>query len=197
VIKQIFIVLAIFFVLLTSCNDSNPYNSGELPEGKPAFSNSTGRLIKHKDSLISMLPTMKTDTFDCTADIYWKIIQRGKASIPLLIESLTDTTMTNIYDDCKHGKLNIGEVSYFALQEIAEFPAFLVTHIQFDLIVNDCWNFYGYFFDNRNKKDYQKMVYDFYNTYNTNKYVFVKYDKKELNKCYRLYKIEGKLKWNE
>jgi hypothetical protein len=104
--------------------------------------------------------------------------------------------MTNIYNNCKRGKLNIGEASYFALQEIAEFPAFLVTNIQFDLIANGCWNFYEYLFDNRNKKDYQKMVSSFYYT-NTNKYVFVKYKQKELNKCYRLYKIEGKLKWNE
>ena len=195
--KQALIGFVIFFALLARCSDNNSINIGELPDPKVGSGNSTSTRSKQKDSLISMLPTMKSDKFDCTADIYWKIIHRGKTSIPMLIESLTDTTMTNMYDDCKPGKLNIGEVSYFALQEIAEFPAFLVTHIQFDLVVNGCWNFYSYLFDNRNKKDYQKMVRDFYNAYNTSKYVFVKYDKKELNECYRLYKIEGKLRWKE
>ena len=170
--------------------DSGSYNSWDLPGSKANPS-------KQKDSLIAMLPTMKADTFDCTADIYWKIIQRGKTSIPLLIESLTDTRMTNIYDNCKLGKLNVGEVSYFALQEIAEFPAFLVTNIQFDLVANNCWNFYDYFFDNKNKPEYQKMMRDFYDTYKTSKYVFVKYDEKELKKCYKLYRIEGKLRFTE
>lgn len=188
--RHIFIALAVLFALLTSCIDSDSYNSGDLPEAKANSS-------KPKDSLIALLATMTADTFDCTADIYWKIIQRGKSSIPLLIESLIDTRMTNIYDNCKHGKLNVGEVSYFALQEIAEFPAFLVTQIQFDVVVNNCWNFYDYFFDNKNKQAYQKMVRDFYDTYKTTKYVFVKYDEKELNKCHRFYKIEGKLRWTE
>lgn len=44
---------------------------------------------------------MKTDTLDCSADVYWKIIKRGKEYIPLLIEGLTDTTKTNIYNYCK------------------------------------------------------------------------------------------------
>lgn len=188
--KHIFIFSVILFELLTSCINNDLYNSGDLPEAN-------ANPNKQKDSLIALLPTMKADTFDCTADIYWKIIQRGETSIPSLIESLTDTRMTNIYDNCKHGKLTVGEVSYFALQEITEFPAFLVTHIQFDLVVNNCWNFYDYFFDNKNKQEYQKMVRDFYNTHKNKKYVFVRYDEQKLNKCQRLYKIEGKLKWTE
>ncbi len=192
--KHALTFLIIFFTLLSSCINNNSDNSNVLSTNITDLKRPTNSAVKQKDSLISMLPTMQSQTFDCSADTYWKIIKRGKASIPHLIESLTDTTMTNIYDDCKPGKLNVGEVSYFALEEIAEFPAFVVTHIQFDLVVNGCWNFYDYFFDNRNKKEYQKMVRNFYNT---NKYEYIKYDKKEIKKCYRIYKIEGKLKWKE
>ncbi len=94
-----------------------------------------------KDSLISELANMETDTLDCIADIYWQIIGKGKQYIPNLIESLTDTTPTNIYHGYKNGKLNIGELSYFALEEIGDFPAFVVTQIQFDIIeIKDGWH---------------------------------------------------------
>lgn len=192
--RQSLSTLITFIILLLSCRNNNSTNIKVLDIDLADLKSSTNKIVKQKDSLISMLPTMKAQTLDCSADIFWKIIKRGKSSIPLLIESLTDTTMTNIYDSCKHGKLNIGEVSYFALEEIAEFPAFVVTDIQFDLIVNDCWNFYDYLFDNKNKKEYQKMVRDFYNT---NKYTYTKFDKKELNSCRKQYKIEGKYTLNK
>lgn len=147
-----------------------------------------------QDSLISQLAAMNTDTLDRSAVVYWKIIKRGKASIPLLIESLTDTTATNIYNRCKNGTLNIGEVSYFALNEIAEFPEFVVTHIQFDVISDGCWNFYDYLYDNKNKPEYQKKVRAFYQT---NKYKFEEFKKSELTACYKKYGITGKYKWKE
>lgn len=143
------------------------------------------------DSLVSKLNQMKTDTLDCTADIYWKIIKRGKASIPFLIERLTDSTKTNIYNNCKKDKLTIGEVAYFALEEIAEFPALIVTQIQFDVISNGCWNFYDYFFNQKNKIEYQKMVRKFYKE---NKFIYTKYNDSELNSCQIKYKITGKYK---
>ena len=143
------------------------------------------------DSLVSKLNEIKTDTLDCSADIYWKIIKRGKASIPFLIESLTDTTQTNIYNNCKKDKLTIGEVAYFALEEIAEFPAFKVTQIQFDVNSDGCWNFYEYFFNPKNKKEYQVMIRKFYTE---NKYIYFKYNESELNNCQIKYKISGKFK---
>lgn len=153
-----------------------------------------GKYTISKDSLISQLAKMTSDTLDCSAEVYWRIIQRGKKSIPLLIESLTDTTMTNIYNHCKKGRLNIGEVSYFALGEIADFPAAAVTHMQFDVFDNGCWIFYEYFFDNKNKPKYQKLVETFYQT---NQYTFEKFNKTELNDCYKKYKITGRYKWRE
>jgi len=138
---------------------------------------------------------MKTDTLDCSAVAYWKIVKRGRESIPYLIESLTDTTLTNIYNRCKNGKLNVGEVSYFALQEIADFPEFVVTQIQFDFDdQNGCWNFYDYLYDNKNKPMYQKMVRTFYQT---NEFVFVESSKSELTACYKKYGIVGKYKWKK
>lgn len=145
-----------------------------------------------KDSLISELRNMQTDTLDCSADVYWKIIKRGKEYIPLLIEGLTDTTTTNIYNYCKKGKLNTGEVCYFALEEIAEFPAYVVTHIEFDLITDGCWNFYEYLYDNKCKPEYQNMVKSFYSN---NTYQFEKYTPAELTDCYRKYNITGKYRW--
>jgi hypothetical protein len=88
--------------------------------------------------------------------------------------------------------LNIAEVSNAALNEIAEFPAFLVTHIQFDVVdENGCWSFYEYFYDNVNKPAYQKMVRTFYQT---STYDFIPYKKSELNGCYKKYNIKGSYK---
>lgn len=144
-----------------------------------------------QDSLISQLPRMQTTHLDCAADVYWKIIKRGKASIVPLIESLTDTTETTIYDPCKNGRLTIVEVAYFALEEIAEFPAFAVTHIQFDYFNGDCWSFFEYLFDHSNKHDYQNKVSTFYQS---NQFTYSKFKKSELTACHLQYEIEGKYK---
>lgn len=187
-------LLIIFSLFLLGCSDTTS-SKADLSAYKITPTDNSSEFQKSKDSLISLLPDMESDSLDCNADIYWRIIKRGQASIPLLIEGLTDTTTTNVYDHCKKGKLNVGEVCYFALEEIAKFPAFAVTQIQFDVIDEyGCWSFYKYLFNNKNKKAYQKKVRDFYNT---NKYVFVKFDDKDLNDCRKKYQIDGKLKWKE
>lgn len=187
-------LIIVFSILLSGCTTRDSIKVDTQTDNYP-LTNDSLSFEKSKDSLISLLPTMTSDSLDCNADIYWRIIRRGKESIPLLIESLTDTTMTNVYDHCKNGKLNVGEVSYFALEELVEFPAFVVTQIQFDVIdEHGCWSFYDYLFDNANKKEYQKKVREFYAS---NKYVYVKFDTQELNDCRKKYKIDGKLKWKE
>lgn len=151
-----------------------------------------------KDSLIAELANMTTDTLDCNAETYWKIIGKGKPYIPLLIESLTDTTPTNIYHGCKKGNLNIGELSYFALEEIADFPAFVVTQIQFDVIsIEDgwsCWSFYDYLFNDQNKKEYQTKVKSFYEK---SEFEFVEYPDSLITECMKAYSIKGKLEWKQ
>lgn len=196
--KQTITTLFLLSTLFISCSSSSEQQNITVQNGitksiKDFIPNSyKGDYPVSRDSLISKLPSMKTDTLDCSADVYWKIIKRGKESIPLLIESLTDTTMTNIYNRCKKGNLNVGEVSYLALEEIADFPAFVVTHIQFDVISDGCWSFTDYLYDNKNKPEYQKMVRTFYQP---NSYVFKKYKKSELTDCYKMYGIEGEYEW--
>lgn len=193
--KYIFLLSTLFL----SCNSPNLEQktiklgkTDNLSEFKTT--SNIGEYNISKDSLISQLAFMKTDTLDCSADVYWRIIKRGKESIPPLIESLTDTTTTNIYNKCKKDRLNVGEVSYFALVEITEFPAFVVTHMQFDLVEDGCWSFYEYLYDNNNKPEYQKMVKNFYQT---NTYKFEEYKKSELTNCYKKYKITGKYRLKE
>jgi hypothetical protein len=42
-------------------------------------------------SLVDSLQYMQSDTLDCSADIYWRIIAQGDKAIRYLIEKLTDT----------------------------------------------------------------------------------------------------------
>lgn len=145
-----------------------------------------------QDSLITLLQTMPVNSLNCNATAYWQIIKRGKASIPLLINNLTNTRMTNIYDSCKQDRLNVGKLCCFALQEIVSFPAFAVTQIQFDVIDNGCWNFYDYLFNNNNKREYQQVVLNFYKN---NHFVFTRFGKEDLDDCHQQYQITGKYKW--
>jgi hypothetical protein len=84
------------------------------------------------DSL-SYTPFLYSDTLDCNADLYWRIIAKGQDALPYLIDNLTNDEPTNIKFHCKRGKLNAGEVSYFAINEIGYFPLMLTTNMQFDV----------------------------------------------------------------
>lgn len=180
-------------ILLWSCENTSP-TGADSADDLTVADRTTSKDLTQKDSIITLLRTMKSTSLDCTADFYWKTIKRGKTSIPPLIEALTDTNATNIYDPCKHGKLNVGEVCHFALNQIVDLPTAVVTGMQFDLIENDCWDFYAYLFDNANKSAYQKMVRDFYST---NKFVYVKFKSHELDACRKQYDIDGRFEREE
>jgi hypothetical protein len=118
-------------------------------------------------SLIDSLQYMKADTIDCRAGLFWRIVGNGEKAIPSLINHLTDTTPTLVRHHCKKTTLNVAEVCQAALEHIASFPAFMVTHIQFDVITLDktgkpCWTFLDFLFDNANKPRYQKNVRDWW-----------------------------------
>ena len=139
---------------------------------------------------------MKTDTFNCKADIYWRIVERGKAAIPFLINKLTDTAKTSIKHPCKKETLNAGEVAHFVLTQIADFPTYLVTKIQFDVFSQGCWSFYEYLFNNAAKTHYQKSVRDWYDKEKKH-YKAKKISKKNQTECQKLFGIDTFYRWRE
>ena len=146
-------------------------------------------------SMVDSLKFIRADTFNCEVDIYWRIIAKGKAVVPFLIEKLTDTTPTNIKYHCKKTKLNVGEVAHFALTQIAEFPAFVVTKIKFDFS-NDqgCWSFYDYLFNNAAKSEYKKSVQEWYDK-QKGKYKPKRISKKDRSACQKLFGIDTFYRW--
>ena len=166
-----------------------------------SVSYSYGQKIDIK-AMVDSLQFIKTDTFNCNADIYWRIVAQGQKAIPFLIDKLTDTTQTNIKYHCKKTNLNVGEVAHFALIEIANFPAFLVTHIQFDVIIIDektgqgCWSFYDFLFINSNKLRYQKSVKEWYDKERT-KYKVENISKTKQTECQKQYGIHTFYQWTE
>ncbi len=141
------------------------------------------------DSLILALPTMETDSLDCSAEAYWKTIAFGFEALPSLIENLDNTTPTNIRHKCKDENLNIGEVAYFAIKEIAEFPEFLVTKIRYDFFVdNGCWVFYYDLFSEEYKSYYKQRAKEFYDT---KKFKYVKFKKSQISNCQLKHGITG------
>ena len=151
--------------------------------------------------MVDILNYLKADTLDCSADLYWRIIGQGDKAIPFLIEKLTDTTQTRVKYHCKKTRLDVGEVSQFALTEIAEFPTFLVTKMQFDVIKPDetgqgCWSFYDFLFINSNKVRYQKDIRNWYDQEKL-KYKAEKISKKKSNACQIQYGIDTYYRWIE
>lgn len=146
------------------------------------------------EKMVDSLHYLKANSLNCSADLYWRIISKGEKAIPFLIAKLTDTSSTNINSACKRTKLNVAEISYEALTEIAYFPMYLMTHIQFDVIHNECWNFYDYFYKDENKKQFQKMVNDWYTKEKKN-YKAKTISKKKLSDCQRKYNITRYYDW--
>lgn len=145
--------------------------------------------------MIDSLQYLKTDTLDCKADLYWRIISKGDKAIPFLIDKLSDTTQLNASFACKTTRLNVGEISYFALNQIWYFPQFTITHIQFDYTDDKgCWIFYEYLFNNDNKAKYQKLVKEWY-TNNKSKFKRQKITKKQQTPCQKQYGIDTYFKW--
>ena len=148
-------------------------------------------------SMVDSLQYLKTDTLDCNASLYWRIVAQGDKAIPFLIDKLNDTALTNISHNCKTTKLNVGEVAYFALQQIAFFPAFVITQIQFDVFYgNACWSFFDYFFNNANKQHYKDLVRIWYDS-NKTKFKTQKISKKSLTECQKKYNIDKYFMWTE
>jgi hypothetical protein len=147
--------------------------------------------------MVDSLQFLKSDTLDCRADLYWRIISKGDKAIPFLIEKLDDTTATNVSYKCKLTKLNVAEVAQQALTTIADFPVFLITHEQFCLITNGCWSFYDYFYNDGNKIIYKKMVKDWY-AINKTKFKAEKISKSlRLDCSFKKYKIITYYRWTK
>ena len=140
---------------------------------------------------------LKSENLYCSADLYWRIVAKGKEAIPFLIDKLNDTTQTNVSHHCKATKLNVGDISYFALQQIAFFPAFHITNLQFDVIYgNGCWSFFDYLFDNANKSGYQDLVRKWYDK-NRTKFTIQKIPKGKLTLCQQKFNIDSYLMWTD
>jgi hypothetical protein len=149
--------------------------------------------------MVDSLKYLNTDTLGCSAGLYWRIIAKGDKAIPFLIDKLTDTTPTKIQFACKAKPLDVGEVAYFALTQIADFPAYVVTKIQFDVITiikgEPCWSFYDWLFIDQNKMRYQTDVRNWY-AREKPKYKMVKITKKKQTACQARYGIDRFYKWN-
>lgn len=189
------ILLIICIAVTAGCKNGERTSTGEipLPTGIPAVQK---ELYRQRDSVSAQLRSMTAEKLDSSAKAYWTIIQQGERLIPVLLACLTETSPTSVHSECKKGKLNVGEVCYFALEELADFPTYLVTQTQYDLVENDCWNFYTYLFNDKNKSEYQQKARKFYSDYRKTKYQYKKFSKKEMTPCRKMYKIEGRLVWN-
>jgi hypothetical protein len=176
----------------------------KIPNEKPDFNIcfsffltfSFGQNISIK-LMVDSLEFVKQDTLDCNADLYWRIVAQGGKATPFLIDKLNDTTQTNISFHCRQTKLNVGEISYFALRQIGDSPAFVITHIQFaEFNDSGCWTFFEYFFKNANKHIYQQLVKEWFDK-NKKKFRVQKISQKKQTNCQKKFRIDTYYSWRE
>lgn len=91
--------------------------------------------------------------------------------------------------------MNVGEIAHFTLTPLAEFPAFVVTKIQFDFFTDaGCWIFYEYLFNNANKAEYRKSVQEWYDK-QKGKYKLKRISKKDQTGCQKLFGANTYYHW--
>lgn len=144
------------------------------------------------DSLIIYLEFLNQDGLTKDSSVYWELVKIGEPAIPILIENLTNSSRTQCTSICrKDGPLTVGDVSYNALNEIAEFPAAAVTGYQFCTFdENGCSVFYEYLYDEENKQDLKSKCKEFYKraTFET-----AALDSSEMTPIRKNYKLTEKL----
>jgi hypothetical protein len=149
-------------------------------------------------TLVDSLQFLESDTLDCSADIFWRIVAQRDNAVPFLIEKLTDLSPTRIKDPCKATPLNVSEVAYYALRQIADFPLYLVAEMQFDSFDgNGCTGFHRwYFFSDSlaHKQEFKDKVKNWWSK-NRLKYKWVEIPKERLTPCQKVAGIHGRYKW--
>lgn len=191
-------LFSILFIALFSCTNNLQITNLESSSSPGSTIQKSNILSSHLniDSLILELEFLDQDGYTKDSSAYWEIVQIGEPAIPYLIQNITNRTRTNCTSICREdGTLTIGDISYAALNSIAEFPPFLVTGIQFCVIdTNGCGSFTEYLYNDENKKQLQAKCQDFYNRVT---FKWVKMDSIEITSGHQAYGLTEKLKLDD
>lgn len=189
---SLFIVLVI---VLLSCSETIETPKQEISSAHSGKTQKSDIVFKDDtiDSLILELEFLDQDGYTKDSSAYWELVKIGEPAIPYLIENITNNTRTKCSSICREdGTLTIGDISYSALNKIADFPAFLVTGIQFCVIdMNGCGSFSEYLYNDENKEHLQSKCRDFYNRVS---FKTVKLDSIEITAGHLTYGLTEKLK---
>jgi hypothetical protein len=106
----------------------------------------------------------------CGSKIFWKVVQQKDTIIPFLIDGLTDTTTTEAYVPNFGGQYAVGDIAYFALNEIInEVPTFELLGVAFDSQGCGFCSYWNYLRnDIANRKRFQNRVRNWYKTNKSN-----------------------------
>jgi hypothetical protein len=152
--------------------------------------------------LVDSINLINADSIDCNTAIYWRIVAKGKEAIPFLFDKLMDSAITNVQHPCKMKTLTAGDIAFLALNQIADFPAFVVLKIQFDVFSHNekgklCWSLYDFVFTNASKKYIQQHYKDWWEK-EQKSYKEVKLKSDELQDCLKkTYGITKHYRWKD
>ncbi len=138
---------------------------------------------------IDSLRYLGVDAFNCNSAI-WQIIAKRKEAIPYLINLVGDSSLTSVNYHCKKdGKMKVGDVAFYALDEIVSVPMTYVTGRQFDLFHDGCQEWvYDYIEENR--LVFQQQLQKWYQESKEN-FIWERYEEKYLTECQRKNYIFG------
>ena len=137
---------------------------------------------KLADSLryVTQIPYME----NCTDPVLWKIISKGKAIVPDLINKMTDTRkLGEAYVPFFAAEYTVADVAFVAMQEIiADIPIFELLGVPLSEECGYC-SYWYYVESKKNRKKFQKAVRKWYEE-NQNNLIWVESNNSLTGDCF-------------
>ena len=138
---------------------------------------------------IDSLKTLRSDISECNT-IYWRVVALGKEAIPILIENISDTSLTKARLPCKKTNVRAGDICYAALTEIFNIHLFYVTNMQFDVFDEKGCQSGVFEYLDRERQKFKGQITEYYNKYQ-NKLKLKKYVDLDKNNCKQKNELAG------
>jgi hypothetical protein len=137
---------------------------------------------------VDSLKYVTGDAFDCSS-LVWRIVATKQDAIQILIDKLSDTTLTKATYKCTNTFLRVGDLAYLALDQILPLPFFSVTGMQCDVIENGCQ--VGVFtYIETNRKKFNAQVQKYYDI-KKNTMEWIQFDSNHLIPCRTMNNVKG------
>jgi hypothetical protein len=105
---------------------------------------------------------------DCGDRRIWEIVRGGRKSIPMLLNKISDTTISQIvyHEFTDSIRLRVGDIAYIILEQISFIPTYKITDLEFDVMVHCGYQmgFFDYLGSYKSRLKFQKQLKNYFKT---------------------------------